>query len=341
MSAYSSEYLNNNTLIGFTEKRGNAWHRDLSLVTSPLDNHYPGAIPVQDIQARMFNWTAEERAVYVDGGDEGLIQDTSRKALVRSDNHAILGIHAKGYKRHDYSEWLLHNLSELVGGGAEFANVVMLKHGAVAVVQIEMPDNVTTIGGVVLRPFILAGTSFDGSLASFFKPGVTNVVCDNTFGAFMSEDTAVYRQKHTANSKFNITDARAALSLLVETGETAVKEIERLLSVDVSDADWSKFVQAHAPIDDKTSKRSTTMAETKRQALTGLWRTDMRVAPWSGTAWGVMQAVNTYNEHMAIVRNVDRYERKFARAVTDDIQTADRATLATLSTVLGRDLATV
>lgn len=33
-----------------------------------------------------------------------------------------------------------------------------------------------------------------------------------------------------------------------------------------------------------------------------LWYYNVRVAPWRGTAYGVLQAANTYNQHEATVR---------------------------------------
>lgn len=339
MSRYSLEYLNNNTLIGFTDKRGFAWHRDLSLVSGGLDNHYAGAIPAEDILSRLFPWEEREAPVFVQI-DGMMMPVEDRKAIVRSDNGAVLGIHSGGYTPHSYRTWLVENLNKIVGGGAEYANAGLLAHGAQAWVQIEMPENVTTAGGT-FRPFLLATTSFDGSIATTYKTGFTNTVCDNTFGMFMREAGSVYRRKHTKNSTFSLLSAADAFGTLETVAEQVTADIEKLLSVDVSDVHWSQFVEAHAPIATDASKRSITMAESKREALTGLWRTDMRVAPWAGTAWGVVQAVNTYNEHFAIVRNVDPFERKMTRAVKDMIAKDDADTLVTLGGILGTDLATV
>lgn len=336
MSRYTTEYLNNNTLIGFTDKRGGAWHRNLSLVNG-LDNHYAGAIPAQDIVERLFGWDANESPVFVQI-DGMMMPVENRKAYVRSDNGKVLGIHTDGHVGHGYKTWLIENLSKLVGGGTEFANAGLLADGAQAWVQIEMPENIEIPGGAAIRPFLLATTSFDGSIATTFKTGFTNVVCDNTFGMFMREGGETYKRKHTKNSEFDLLAGASALNTLSVVAEQVTADIERMLTIDVSDVQWSKFVEAAAPIDENTTKRSTTMAETKRGALTGLWRTDMRVAPWAGTAWGVIQAVNTYNEHLSIVRNVDGFERKMSRAVKGQIAQDDRGTMATLATVLGREL---
>ena len=60
MSRETLEWLNENTLIGFTDKRGNAWHH-----RGGYDNHYPGGIPVEDVRKRLFDWEVEEHRIHV------------------------------------------------------------------------------------------------------------------------------------------------------------------------------------------------------------------------------------------------------------------------------------
>lgn len=340
MSRYSVEYLNNNTLIGFTGKRGNAWHRDLSLVSGGLDNHYVGAIPADEILSRLFPWEERIAPVFVEI-DGQMVRQEDRKAIYRSDTGAVLGIHSEGYTPHSYRKWLVENLDRIVGGNAQYANAGLLAHGAQAWVQIEMPDNIDIPGGAVIRPFLLATTSFDGSVATTYKTGFTNVVCDNTFGMFMREAGETYRRKHTRNSEFSLLSAADAFGTLSLVAETVAADIETLLAVDVTELQWQKFVEAHAPIKADSSKRAVTIAENTRGKLTQLWRTDIRVAPWAGTAWGVIQAVNTFNEHMQTVRNVDPFERKMVRAVKGQIARDDSATVKTLSDVIGRELISI
>jgi phage/plasmid-like protein (TIGR03299 family) len=329
-----------NVKAGMTGKRGNPWW---FVAGQGMEaNLYAGAIPQTDVE-KFFDFNVIDRPIYVETG-EGLTEVPGKRAWLREDTGDVFGIHSAKYNGHGYSQWLNREVQSMVGG-ADVANIGLLNRGAVGYVQVEMPESVNAGAGVTIRPFILATTSFDGSIATTYKTGFTNVVCDNTYGAFMGESGDVYRVKHTRNSAFNVIDAATALDTLHLIGDRVTADIERLLNVDVSADAWSRFVTAHAPTtDDKgadLSPRSISLAESKRAAITGLYRTDIRVAPWAGTAWGVVQAVNTYNQHMSIVRNADRAERQMIRAVKDEIGTADRATLATLSGIIGRDLAMI
>ena len=78
----------------------------------------------------------------------------------------------------------------------------------------------------------------------------------------------------------------------------------------------------------------TGLAATASDDLTRLWDHDARVAPWRGTAWGVVQAVNTYVHHEQTVRGTDRADRNMLRAVDGGADTLDTATLTTLRGVL-------
>ena len=68
--------------------------------------------------------------------------------------------------------------------------------------------------------------------------------------------------------------------------------------------------------------------------LEQLWSSDPRVSPWTGTAHGVLQAVNTYDHHEGVVRGADRAERNNLKTLTDGYRDLDRTTLQTLNRVL-------
>jgi hypothetical protein len=76
------------------------------------------------------------------------------------------------------------------------------------------------------------------------------------------------------------------------------------------------------------------MADRKRDGLQRLYRHDQRVAPWAGTAHGVLQAVNTYEHHEVSPRGTDRAERNMLKTVTGEFGKSDRATMSTLQQVL-------
>lgn len=353
MSKETAEWLNTNTLIGFTGKRGHAWHYREDL-QSAEPNHYSGPVPVEDVRRRLFNWKPEAWDVYarkpgpahldlaelLAQPDEDAMADYAldtlgfrhqgnRQAITRSDNEHVMGIFTDGYEPHPYDEWLLTTVANILDDDLHIGSAGLLRGGAVAWVSVEMEDNVRLPENVEFRPFLLATTSFDGSLATTFGRKVTNVVCDNTHGIAMSERGQQVKIRHSRNSGLRLTEAREALGVIHQITDDFADEVSRLCAVDVSDREWAAFLDAHAPVPDKEG-RGRTMAEHKRETLIRLYDHDQRVAPWRGTAWGVLQAVNTYTHHEAIVRGAGRAERNMLNAVTGRTDDLDRETLDTL-----------
>src|ERR1039458_6759621 len=120
MSQETLEWLNQQTVIGHTDKRGNAWHyRESAQGEEP--NHYTGPVPVGDVERRLFHWTANESPIFVklpasledatlmneDGTGARMAHIEDRKAITRSDTGAVLGIFKGGYQPHQPKEWLI------------------------------------------------------------------------------------------------------------------------------------------------------------------------------------------------------------------------------------------
>lgn len=332
MSKETSTWLNQNTLIGFTEKRGEAWHYRAT-DQGEESNHYAGAVPVEDVQRRLFNWQAVETPLFVPDGNGGYRELPNRKAMLRSDNGHDMGVFRETYQGHDYNEWLLGTVGNILDDYLAVGSAGLLKGGAVAWVSVEMPENLKTASGVEYRPHLLATTSFDGSLATTFKPVIQNVVCDNTMTMALGEDGARFKVKHSRNSGVKIQEARDALGLVQSIGDDFAAEVEMLTNQPVSNEDFERLVDDISPLPKITEGESTrglTMAENKRDTLWRLWNNDERVSPWTGTAYGAWQALNTYQQHESIVRGAQRAERNMLNAVNGAAEKADAESMTAI-----------
>jgi len=349
MSRESLQWLNTNTLIGCTDKRGTAWHWRAQ-EQREQSNHYPGAIPVADVQDRLFGWQAESRrlavelpaavvdATHWEGGLPrrwAVLPD--RQAICRSDDHTVLGIFGPGYTRHQYREWLLTAVADLLDDDLAISSAGLLRGGAIAWVEVSMPDTITTPEGVAFRPNLLATTSFDGSIATTYKRTVTDTVCDNTRELALSETGQAFKVKHSRNSIAQLGPARQALALVHSLADDFAAEVARLCATTVTASQWQRFLNVQVPQVDATGQpltgRALTLAGTKRDTLAGLYRTDPRVAPWAGTAHGVLQAVSTFDQHQATVRG-SRAERNHLKTITGDFGRLDRQSWHTLQPLL-------
>lgn len=346
MSQETAQWLNTQTLIGYTDKRGNAWHyRESAQGAEP--NHYADAIPVADVHRRLFHWAHAEGSVsteYLGGDGFATITDTTRKAIIRpagtfgpDDQGEILGLFKSGYQVHPFGEWLVENVATILDADLHIGSAGLLKGGAVAWVQVELSDTISTPEGVDFRPFLTAATSVDGSLSSTYQTGAQVVVCDNTLAAALGERSDRVKIRHSRNSLGRIGEVREALGIVHDAADTFTQAVADLCATEVTERQWRAFVDAHAPLPEAGKAKTTralTLAENKRDALNTLWRSDLRVSPWAGTAFGVVQAVNTYTHHVQTVKGASRAERNALNTVQGKWAALDTDTLSTLNRVL-------
>ena len=351
MSRETLEHLNTHTLIGNTDHRGTAWHYRADLQADE-PNHYPGPIPVDDVLRRLFAWQAItqplavetpasiETMTHINTQGEPARWETvpERQAICRSDNHHVMGIFKHGYTPHQYDTWLVDTVANILDDDLAISSAGLLRHGAIAWVEVSVPESITTPEGVEFRPNLLATTSFDGSIATTFKRTITDVVCDNTREAALREHGQEFKIKHTRNSNARLIDARAALNIVHNLAEDFAAEISALCATTVTPAAWGRFLDAYVPRHDPNgqplSGKALTLADKKRDTLQRLYNHDPRVAPWNRTAHGVIQATNTYEHHEGTIRGTTRPERNMLRTITGDFAKTDREATATLEKVL-------
>jgi len=346
MSRETAEWLNRNVLVGFTAKRGNAWHYRADLQAAE-PNHYEGAIPVDDVLRRLFAWKAIELPVSVqipasyetmtgvseEGEPIRAVVLTDRKAIATSDTYEVMGLFKSGYQPHQYDEWLLHNVATILDDDLAISSAGLLKNRAVAWCEVSVPENILTPEGVEFRPNLLACTSFDGSLATTYKRTVQLTVCDNTMAVALGEKGQQIKIRHSKKSLNRIADAREALAIVYDTADAFTQEIAILTSQKVTETEWRKVLDALVPVPDrKESQRGYTLAVDKQLQLDSMYRYDSRVSPWRGTAFGVLQAFNTWTHHEQPTRGATiRAERNMLNAINGEGERTDAKVLEVLA----------
>ena len=184
------------------------------------------------------------------------------------------------------------------------------------------------------RPFLTATTSLDGSIATTYQTGAQVVVCDNTLSAALNTADTKLKVRHSRNSLNKLTKVRDALGIVHQVADTFTAQVERLTNQPVTDAQWTRFVAAYCGTNDaKASQRALTARREQADQLNRLWTSDQRVAPWRGTAYGVLAAANTYAHHYAPVRGATRAERNTERLITGKIHDLDSHILEILAAV--------
>ena len=346
MSRETSEWLNQNVLVGYTETRGNAWHYKASDQGEEA-NHYDGAIPLEDVKRRLFDWEAESCPVFIrvkssiddatgmddEGNPYKMIQVEDRQAVIHGKTNAVFNIFKDGYKTHQFDS-LLTMASNIIDDSINIGSAGLLRKGAVGWVSIEMPESIEVLDGFDVRSHLILTTSHDGTLATTIKPVDTFVVCDNTHVQAMSENGAQFKARHSKYSTMRISNVQEALGFVHRMSESAAEEINRLVEWKVTDDQFKKVIANLCAIPnlDDSSQTAVTKAENRRSAIVNLYKEDSRVAPWAGTALGVLQAFNTYNHHFGS-DVAKRTERNMLNVLNGKTEKADTNVLRVLASV--------
>jgi phage/plasmid-like protein (TIGR03299 family) len=373
MSAETLDWLNVMTLIGNTAARkvSDGWHRVRTIATADAGvaevtaawhyresmqgdepNHYADFIPVEDVRRRLFSWTpvrgdfqSTGTLITPEGVHTFTIVADDRVNILRppgslsaDDPGAILGTFKAGYKIHDFNVWLIENVSTILDDELGISAAGVLGEGCRAWVEVSVPESITTPEGVTFRPNLLAATSLDGSIATGYGRTVQLSICDNTLAIARREKGQKYKVKHTKNSLSKIPDVRKALELVHTDAADFAAEVAQLCDTTVTDSQWERFLAELHPATTGDGQPKTgaslTYAQNRRSELDSLYRSDPRCQPWAGSAFGVLQTVNTHLHHVAPFKGKSRALRNMERAVTNEIAKSDSETLATLDKVL-------
>lgn len=295
---------------------------------------FQGAIPVEAVRDQLFGWNAEKvDLTYQFNGSEQTAPD--RVGIINGETGRLLNVVSPSYEIAQYQDCLLGNVRQILGNGLGIEAAGVFGGGEVAWLSISLPDTTTTSEGVEFMPHLLAYASHNSKFAVGYARSTTMTVCDNQISATRKGTAQKYSIRHTKNAGLRIENARIALGILGEIEDDFSRQVRELCEVTVTDKQWAQFVEAYVPIAPDAEKgRVLTVAENKRDSLTTLWNSDVRVSPWKNTAFGVFQAANTWLNHVSIVRGADRPERNLLNNISGKLQEFDSNTLATLDKVL-------
>lgn len=369
MSQETIEWLNANTMIGNTANREAYKHMGWGLSwdeaagenrawwhTPGFNNGYFGAIPVEEVERVLFNWTPIETEIMhkrrdgidstncdaTDGNGPFIwVPSDKYKGIMHPETEYEFGVFGRdSYTIHTYQEWLVNNLSRILDDELGIGSAGLLRQGGVAYVSVEMPEGIK-VEGFEFRPMLMAATSVDGTKATTYKMVDQVPVCDNTVEIALSGEGGQLKIRHSSKSLGRLGDARDALGIIYQHAEGMEQFFQALTEVDVSDAQFNAIVQQIKPIPEMEvgvkggksvvlNQRAITIAENTQGDLRGLWHFDPRVTPWTGTLLGAFQATNTWHNHMrsnsdngvervmtsTLANNVAAFDREFFQIVS-------------------------
>lgn len=165
-----------------------------------------------------------------------------RKVLHRSDTGAPLAVVSDGYRVVQPAEVMdfFRRLGEL--GGFELETAGALSDGRRVWALARVSDGADVVDGDTVRPYLLFGTSYDGTMATVAKFTDIRVVCNNTVVRALGEGNGAVRVLHS--ERFDADEVRLQLGIVAGSWERFLVQSRALARVPMSGAEADEFVKA-------------------------------------------------------------------------------------------------
>ena len=269
----------------------------------------PDSTIEQWTQEAGLGYTVLESAVeYISPAVTGHQVWPDRKVLHRSDTGAPLAVVSKDYKTVQPAEVMNFFQKLLSLGGFQMETAGALSHGKRVWALARVGDGAEVVDGDMVRPYLLLGTSYDGTMATIAKFTAIRVVCNNTITPAVNSTNDELNKGYLKSAvrvlhseRFDADAVRLQLGIVANQFERFMVESRKLAHVDMSFADADLFVkELLKPY--HTGKLDITDTKAYKRVIE-LWQGRtigadiLQHAGVSGSRWSMLNAVTQLVDH--------------------------------------------
>lgn len=163
-----------------------------------------------------------------------------RKVLHRSDTGGALAVVSDGYHVVQPAEVMgfFERLVEL--GGFQLETAGALSYGRRVWALASVGAGADVVDGDTVKPYLLLGTSYDGTMATVAKFTTIRVVCNNTITAALNDSEGTVRVLHS--ERFDADAVRLELGIVANNWERFLVQSRKLAKVEMSAVEADSFV---------------------------------------------------------------------------------------------------
>jgi len=249
-------------------------------------------------KAAGLDWAVKESTVEF-SVDNVIKSFNNRKVLFRSDTHAPLSVVSSGY-RTVQPETILDFFREVTGKtDAQMETAGSLSGGKVIWALARMGDDYL-VKDDKIAPYLMLSTSYDMSTPTIAKLVATRVVCRNTIQIALGENgNRQVRIPHSTD--FRAEEVRAGLEISLSEFEAFTQKATKLAGLSFNQSAMDKFLitlmqPEKGEIDGDQIRKSAAYKKIVSLFDGGQLGTGQDAI--SGTAWGALNAVTEYIDHL-------------------------------------------
>lgn len=258
------------------------WH-GLGTITAEAQSG-PDALKVAGL-----DWQVGLETIYTKPDGE-YVEVEEARAVIRDTDRSILGVVGPGYQPIQNDQMFEFADALLDTGEVKFETAGSLRGGQFvwALAKIERPVIVAEDETV---PYLLLSNSHNGTQAFKALTTPVRVVCMNTLQMAYRNHRSSWKVRHSGDLAGKLDDARLTLNLAYDYYDAFEAEVQHLIDKEVTDTRFKQIVSRLIP--KGTTDRSETMRATQRDEIATVYRGDL-VQPFTGTAWGVVNALSSW-----------------------------------------------
>lgn len=273
-------------------------------------SHYDGAVPLTEADKLLSSVdivTGETFFTYIDkNGQRQSFRDETRIPVIdRNQDIAFYVARNDGPDQWaSHKSVILDHILSWLGDSVQLGSVGLLENGAIAFASVQTPEMVTDDKtGIQFLPRLNALSVLNGTLRSKVFDSTTVTVCRNTVDIAQSEAKNVIGMKRTKDlSLSDIKSEMDALGLIDANQAATLAGLHKLAETPISDKQLQAFLTFQFGARPDTEGHKQTRWDNETEKVLALYKNDERAATWTGTALGLFQAQNTYEQHIALRR---------------------------------------
>lgn len=220
-----------------------------------------------------------------------------RKVLHRSDTGAALAVVSDGYRVVQPADVMgfFGKLVEL--GGFQMETAGVLSHGRRVWALAKVNEGADIVEGDTVRPYVLLGTSYDGTMATVGKFTSIRVVCKNTITAALGrEHGGTVRVLHS--ERFNPDAVRMELGIVGDNWERFLIQSRKLSGETMNKIEADAFVTALLqPFHNSRMALNETRGFKRIMELFNGQAIGADIPGVMGTRWAMLNAVTELVDH--------------------------------------------
>jgi phage/plasmid-like protein (TIGR03299 family) len=242
------------------------------------------------LQRSGLDWDVCIRPLWRRMSDGIFIQHPKAKEVYRTDTEDTLGTVRGHYHPFANREAFAFGDALVEGGDGHWAEAGMQLDGARVFMTMKIGDGFRVLDQDAYDMYVFIRTGHDGYVSISASVVPFRVSCLNQNQIVLARRRTSWTIQHTSSVKTRVAEARRSLAITKEYADEFTRVAEQLAARKISQHTAEDLIDSVIP--EKRSRRAVMISE-----ILARYRTSPTVAPYRGTAYGLLNSLTEYMDH--------------------------------------------